>query len=200
MSDVDVDSIFEHREKIKKPGWQKALPWIAGVLLVAGVIVFLVVKVGNTGKSLATPLSDNPAVDVSKVPKTIKLPPGAMKAARQFIKTAVARENLAAGYKWAGPQIRQGQTLAEWKTGNIAVIPYPVDSIDYAPMKVDFSYPNEAQIEVALLPKASAKGVRSQLFIADLIKTKSGQWQVNAWVPRSSPPVPNGSMNNGAGS
>ena len=64
-------------------------------------------------------------------------------------------------------------------------------------MKIDFSYPNEAQIQVALLPKAGVK-VRSQLFIMDLVK-RNGKWLVNAWVPRSTPPVPNGSANNGAG-
>ena len=27
-------------------------------------------------------------------------------------------------------------------TGNIAVVPYPADAIDFAPYKIDFSYPN----------------------------------------------------------
>ena len=49
----------------------------------------------------------------------------------------------------------------------------------------------------ALLPKKGSK-VRSQLFIMDLVK-REGKWLVNGWVPRSSPPVPNGSSNNGAG-
>ena len=100
-------------------------------------------------------------------------------------------------YALVTEQIRQGQSLKSWNTGNIAVIPYPVDAIKYAPMKIDFSYPNEAQIQVALLPKAGAK-VRSQLFLMDLVK-RNGKWLVNSWVPRSTPPVPNGSANNGAG-
>jgi len=40
--------------------------------------------------------------------------------------------------------------------------------------------------------------VRSQLFLMDLVK-RNGKWLVNSWVPRSTPPVPNGSANNGAG-
>jgi hypothetical protein len=32
----------------------------------------------------------------------------------------------------------------------------------------------------------------------DLVK-RGDNWLVNGWVPRSSPPVPNGSANNGAG-
>ena len=113
---------------------------------------------------------------------------------------AIARgvPDLREAYALAGPQIKQGQTMKEWMTGNIAVVPYPVDSIDYAPMKIDYSYANEALIEVALLPtdKAQKQGVRSQLFMAGLKKI-NGKWVVNEWTPRSSPPVPNGSGNNG---
>ena len=32
-----------------------------------------------------------------------------------------------------------------------------------------------------------------------LIKDKSGHWLVNSWVPKMSPAVPNGSVNNGVG-
>jgi hypothetical protein len=52
-------------------------------------------------------------------------------------------------------------------------------------------------IEIALLPKKGAK-VRGQLFQMDLVK-RNDKWLVNTWAPRSTPPVPNGSDNNGAG-
>jgi hypothetical protein len=194
---VSVSTDVFHPEIKRRPGWQKALPWIAGVVAVGGLIAVGIIW-SNTGTSSATPLTNKPAVDVSKVPPTVKLTPGATRVARQFIKTAVARKNLDQAYRIVTEEIRQGQTLKSWRTGNIAVVPYPVDEIKYAPMKIDFSYPTEAQIEVALLPKPGAT-VRSQLFIMDLVK-RDGKWLVNGWVPRSSPPVPNGSANNGAGS
>jgi hypothetical protein len=195
---ADAD-IFQRRERVKKPGWRKALPWVLGAVVLAVVAGVLLWKYSDTGTSLETPLSTVAADDRSQVPKTAKLDPQARVVARQFIKTAVARKNLRAAYPLAGPMIRQDQTLKEWMTGNIAVIPYPVDAVDFAPMKIDFSYPREAQIEVALLPKDSAKGVKSQLFVASLIKNKQGKWQVNSWVPRSTIPVPSGSANNGGG-
>ncbi len=64
-------------------------------------------------------------------------------------------------------------------------------------MKIDFSYPKEALVEIALLPKANAK-IKSQLFQMDLVK-RGGKWFVNSWSPKSSAPVPNGSENNGVG-
>jgi len=192
---TDAESVF--RTEIKhRPGWQKALPWVVAVLLVGGLIAAGIIW-SNTGTSTATPLTNRPAVDVSKVPPTVKLPPGATQVARTFIKTAVARKNLPQAYNIVTEQIRQGQSLKSWNTGNIAVVPYPVDAVKYAPMKIDFSYPKEAQIEVALLPKAGSN-TKGQLFLMDLVK-RNGKWLVNSWVPRSSPPVPNGSANNGAG-
>jgi hypothetical protein len=192
---ADADSVF--RTEIQhKPGWQKALPWVVAVVLVGGAIAGGIIW-SNTGKSTATPLTNQPATDVSKVPATVKLQPGAQKVARRFIETAVARKNLPEAYSLVTQQLKQGQSLKSWNTGNIAVIPYPVDAIKYAPMKIDFSYPKEAQIQVALLPKAGT-GVKAQLFIMDLVK-RNGSWLVNSWVPKSSPMVPNGSSNNGSG-
>jgi len=193
---VSVSTDVFHPEIKRRPGWQKALPWVAGVVAVGALIAVGIIW-SNTGTSSETPLTNKPALDVSKVPPTVKLTPEATRVARQFIRTAVARKNLDQAYNIVTEEIRQGQSLKSWRTGNIAVIPYPVDAIKYAPMKIDFSYPNEAQIEVALLPKAG-ENVRSQLFIMDLVK-RGGKWLVNGWVPRSSPPVPNGSANNGAG-
>jgi hypothetical protein len=188
---TDIETIF-HAEIKHRPGWQKALPWILAVVAVGGAIAAGIVW-SNTGKSTATPLTNQPAVDVSKIPATVKLTPGATQVARKFILTAVARKNLPQAYNIVTEQIRQGQSLKSWNTGNIAVVPYPAEAVKYAPMKIDFSYPKEAQIEVALLPKAGSK-VRGQLFIMDLVK-RNGKWLVNSWVPRSSPPVPNGSGN-----
>jgi hypothetical protein len=192
---ADIDSIF-HPEIQRRPGWQKALPWVVAVVLVGGAIAAGIIW-SNTGKSTATPLTNQPAVDVSKVPATVKLAPGAQKVARRFIETAVARKNLPEAYGLVTGLLKQGQSLKSWNTGNIAVVPYPVDAVKYAPMKIDFSYPNEAQIEVALLPKAGT-GIKAQLFLMDLVR-RDGKWLVNSWVPKSSPMVPNGSSNNGSG-
>lgn len=70
-----------------------------------------------------------------------------------FIKTAVARKDLEAAYPLVGPSIKQGMSLAEWKTGNIAVIPFPLDKLDFAPFKVDYAHPDDVLMEVALLAK-----------------------------------------------
>ena len=78
-------------------------------------------------------------------------------------------------------------SLAEWKTGNIAVIPFPVDQLDYAPFKVDYAHPNDVLMEVALLPKEGS-GVKGQMFFIDIKKFGKGdkaRWLVDNWVPEA---------------
>jgi hypothetical protein len=186
MSADPLDSLFEHRERVRKPGWRKALPWLLGILAVAGVAGLVILMLPeSSGHKNAALTPKVPAKIVSQVPKAVKLDPTAEKVARRFIQTAVARKHLREAYTLAGPQIVQGQTLKQWLGGNIAVIPFPVGAVSLAPMKVDYSYKNEALIEVALLTKPKS-GVKSQLFTMQLNKI-DGKWVVNSWVPKSVP-------------
>ena len=173
---------------LQSPTVQRRIFWFALLVLVCGVVAVIAVRLGNEGDVKPVDRQGVGVNDVSQVPNTTKLDPAARRAAATFILTAVARKNLAKAYALAGPQIRQGQSLAEWKTGNIAVVPYPVGKLDVASMKIDYSYKNEAAIEVALVPKDGAN-VKAQIFYMDLIR-KKGKWLVNAWVPRSAPQVP----------
>ena len=161
---------------------------LSGLVLVAGVVAFTVAYFGDTGTSQETPLSSTPA-QVFTPRKQVPLDQEARRVAGRFILTAVARENLAESYELAHPELRQGMTKREWLTGNIPVVYYPAKAIETATFKVDESYPNEAILEVALLPKESSK-VKPQIFFIGLKKART-TWQVSYWVPRAAPAVPN---------
>ena len=128
------------------------------------------------------------------------VPPEVKTIAQKFIKTAVARKNLESAYTIVGPSIKQGMTLAEWKTGDIAVIPFPVDQLAYAPFKVDYAHPNDVLMEVALLTNEGSK-IKGQTFFIGIKKFGKGdkaRWLVDNWVPRSSAPVPDGTFRGGS--
>lgn len=163
--------------------WRLALPAIAvASAVVAGVLVYnAFVQTDHVGQ---TPGAQTTYPDAPK-PKSVKFDGLARDVAKKFILTAVARKNLEQAYAIAGPQIREGMTLKQWNTGNIAVVPFKVNAQTQANIKVDESYANSAKLEVLM----STPGVKSQIFFLDLIK-KKGVWLVNAWVPRSPPPIP----------
>ena len=160
---------------------------LAGLVLTAGVVAFTVAYFGDTGTSQETPLSNKPA-QVFTPRKQVPLDKEARRVAGRFILTAVARENLGESYDLVHPELRQGMTKREWLTGNIPVVYYPAKAIEAATFKVDESYPDEAILEVALLPKDSTK-VKPQIFFIGLKKTGS-RWRVNYWVPRAAPADP----------
>jgi hypothetical protein len=137
--------------------------------------------------------SNTPAVEPVK-PKTVPLSKEASAVAKQFVLTAVARRNLDVAWKLAGPNMRGTLTHKQWMTGNIPVVPYPVNAHTFAPYKIDYSFKDAALIEIALLPP-KGQNIKPQAFFLRLEKVGKGanaHWIVNNWVPRSSPPIPRG--------
>ena len=179
----------------RKKGWsarvERYAPWFAALVLVVGVAA-VIVKFAPSKNAAPQVLAKAPPA--APVQQTVKFSPGAAKVMFQFIRTAVAREDLATAWKLAGPNVRGGLTHKEWLTGAIPVVPYPIDVRHFAPrVKIDYSYKNDAQLELALLPKAGS-GVRPQYFIAELKRLTGADgkmhWVVNNWVPRTALAVP----------
>jgi hypothetical protein len=161
--------------------------------------VGLLVAGGVTAGVILAPNKNAPPQHFSPVPATQEPKPVNAKftdeerfVAARFIQTAVARKNLEEAWTLVGPNLRGTLTRAQWITGNNPVVPFPIDKLDTAPYKVDYSYTDSAMIEIALLPKKGS-GVRSQLFmliLKKLGKGKAAHWVVDYWVPRSVPVVP----------
>jgi hypothetical protein len=166
----------------------RALPWIAGAVLLVGVLAFWQTTV-KTNANRET--FSNQPVRSASTPKTVPLAPAAQKVVVKFIKTAVVRKNLAEAWGISGPSIRQNLTREQWLTGSIPVVPYPNAVVNRSPVKVAWSHPNEAGLEVVLEPKAGSKE-KSQLFFVNVIKQDTGsraKWVVDYWAPYSPPPV-----------
>ena len=169
--------------------WRVALPVAAGVsALVAGLLVYNSIYGSNgqpeslTGWGVTYPVPTNP--------KHVKLDPAVRPLVRRFVATAVARKNLAAAYAISGPEIRQEQTLRQFTKGNIAVVPFDVDSkTKVVFVKVDHSYRNDAQLEVFLATPGRNVTNSPHTFFVNLIK-QNGRWFVNGWQPRWTPPIP----------
>lgn len=162
------------------------------LVLIAGVAAATIAFFGNTGTSLESPRS-NKAASVFTPRQQIPLEKDARRVAGRFILTAVARKSLGESYELTHPELRQGLSKKEWLSGNIPVTYYPADQLETATFKVDESYPNEAILEVALLPKKNVE-VEPQIFYIGLKKVGTGaeaEWKVNYWVPRVPLQIPN---------
>jgi hypothetical protein len=182
------------RESLRSPRTQRRLLWIGMAVLTVGVAGGIVIGVGDTGRKIDDPLTNEPAV-VPVQQKKAPLEAGARKVAAEFVLTAVARRDLGRSWELTHPTLRDGYTKAQWLTGEIPVVPFPVSRTEPSPMSIEESYENSAVMRVALSP-AKGSGVKSQIFwigVRAVGKGSDRRWLVDYWAPYSTIPVPSAS-------
>jgi hypothetical protein len=172
---------------------QRYAPWLAALVLVAGVAAAIVKFAPNKNPAPSVIPKTQPKPPPKE--KTVPLSRAAAKVVYTFVTTAVARTDLAAAWKISGPNVRGGLTHKQWMSGSIPVVPFPIETRGFAPrMKVDYSHPNTAQLELVLQPKAGSTIKRAQLFIVQLKRVAGANgtrhWIVDNWVPRTPIAVP----------
>lgn len=161
------------------------------MLFAAGALAITFSFFRNTASNRETPISGQPA-QVLKAQRSVPFSDEAKSVAETWIMGAVTREDLAGTYDLTHPDLRGTMTRAEWETGDIPVVPYPLDTLRDERWHVDYSYSDEALLEVGLLP-AKGSDERPLTFFIGLKKVGQGadaHWVVNYWSPRYKPPVP----------
>ena len=175
--------------------WQAAGPALAtGLAILIGLGVYNVFYGSGGLHYNPIPLQPDPPT-----PKTVKLAPKALNdihgLIRQFVETAVARKNLSVSYRLVDAYLREEISLKQWKTGAIPVVPYPVDAkttISFERPEWTYAKSVRLQAHVVTPDKPElTKLTATDTFWVDVVKRGDG-WLVDNWVPRWSPPIPNG--------
>jgi hypothetical protein len=172
------------RELFSSPRRRRRLGWGVGILtLVAGLVAVGVIW-PNTGEEVPSVLAPGKP-QVYHEPKAIKLTQSsraqALTTAANFVKTAVARQNVDRSWLLVSPALKQGYTRAEWRRGEIPVIPYPVAQ---ARWKLDYSFEDALGLQVLVYPRAGT-GLRPNLFLMELKPVgdvKHRRWLVDSWT------------------
>ena len=157
-----------------------------GVLLAVVVSAALVsIFFWNTATVVETPLRGKADVYVPPIPVEMAAAErrAVIATAALFVETAVRREHAERAYELVGPNLKGTTTRAEWRDGDIPVVPYPVDD---ARWKFDYSYADEIGLQVAVFPRPGAT-VRPAVFNLSLRSVGSGakrRWLVDSWSPR----------------
>jgi hypothetical protein len=154
-------------------------PWLAVAVLVAGIVAFVATR-SNGSSPASTPTPPHRAAPLT---------PAERRLATEFLNTAVARKRLARAWDIVAPELKQGTSLDEWKTGSIPVVPYPVAKAT-ALMRVVNSFTDRARLRVTFVPKTGT-AVRPAAFTLDLLNV-DGHWLVSGWQPASTVVPPSG--------
>ena len=104
------------------------------------------------------------------------------KVLARFVSSAVARCNVGASWDVAGPSLRQGVSRAQWRKGEIPVVPYPADKHGQGSWNtVDYSYGNRVGLEVMLFPKPHS-GYSMASAQTEVVRGHDGRWRVDYWM------------------
>jgi hypothetical protein len=184
-------------DRLRSPAAGRLMVWVAALVLLAGVVAFVTVRLGSGGA--ATPVvADGTETDTSPTtttpPEVSDVPKAARVAAGQFILAAVGREDLAKAWKLTHPDLKQqcGCTYKQWLTGNIPVQPFPTAGLEGVSFFVDELAPRRVVLQTLLRPKLGRE-IGNQAFYIGLKAVGSGKslrWLVDYWAPIGSPPVP----------
>ena len=171
--------------RLSSPRFRRRLIRVSllGAVVAAGALVSILFW--NTSTLVETPLHGT--ADLYEPPIPMRMSAAERRrviaTAARFVDTAVRRDHAERAFALVGPNLRNGTTKANWREGDIPVVPYPVDD---ARWKFDYSYADEIGLQVALFPAAGA-GVRPMVFNMSLRADRAGatrRWLIDSWSPR----------------
>jgi hypothetical protein len=171
--------------RLASPRFRRRALRVALLVTVAAAAALALVFLRNTSPLVESPLRGRAQVYVAPTP--IEPAPAdrraALATAARFVETAVRREHAELAYDLVGPSLRGGTSRADWRGGDIPVVPYPVDD---ARWQLDYAYAGEIGLQVAVFPPAGAT-LRPLVFDLSLRSFGRGEarrWLVESWSPR----------------
>ena len=157
--------------------------------IVVGVAVPLIVlgihfsQPGNpenaTGPDINVPGYTQP----KKAPFTAQRRREVARVLRQFILTAVDRQDVGRSWDISAPSLREGFSRKQWNTGDLPVVPYPALDRGLGQGYLEYSYTDAVGMEVYLFPKPGS-GYSQLTADVELVKGKDGKWLVDYWMPK----------------
>jgi hypothetical protein len=165
--------------------WRRRLIAASVTIGVLGPLIFLGVHYSSPGNPSN---ANGPEVPDYAQPKEAPFTPAKQRAVRrvlkEFISSAVVRNDVSRSWNIAAPSMRQGVTYKQWKNGQIPVSPYPAANKGWGKWSyVEFSYRNSVGLEVFLFPRPGS-GWSAMSADVGLVRARDGRWLVDYWMPK----------------
>jgi hypothetical protein len=101
-----------------------------------------------------------------------------------FVPAAVERKDPLRALPLVTPAFRAGVSRAQWKRGELPVVPYDARGSKFNGWTLDYSLENEMSVDVLLQPGAHEK--RGAFAYTAAFKRLHGKWLIDAFIPAAS--------------
>jgi hypothetical protein len=158
------------------------LGMIAAVLVPVGYLAVHYSNPGDPGGATGPEVPDY--VQPKNSPFTASEKQAVRRSLKEFISSAVARENLSRAWDVSAPSLKQGVSRQQWNKGELPVVPYPAANRGLGTWSfVQYSYTDTVGLEVFVFPKPGS-GWSAMTADVELVKQPDGRWLVDYWMPK----------------
>ncbi len=168
---------------VSSPRRRRRLAWLGGTSLVVGATATAVVLLADSSRHQPERLRPGPPQTVLReVPLTPAMRDGIDETLAAFVPAAVAREDVVRAWQLAGPGLRAGGSLRDWRAGSLPVHPYAfATDRSLRDWTMIYARRDRVAIDLMLFPRAgSREGPIS--FGIDLVPGAKG-WLVDSIFP-----------------
>jgi hypothetical protein len=151
-----------------------------GILVVAGgVVAGIVLLIPNPKAPNPAPAKNAPPAQA--VSHSTYVSPAERHAIdatlRKFVPAAIARRSPSTAWRLAGPELKGGSTLQQWRHGTSPIPYFPASATNFSWRTIDSS---AGSVDFSLLvhPRAGSKQTSSWVFSGQMVK-RGGHWLVN---------------------
>jgi hypothetical protein len=164
---------------------RRRLAVLVGVAVVGGVVAGLAAALPHGSRFPQSPAADAGAAQVVEQAPAVKVSAADRNAINRtldaFIPAAVARHDPLLAYRLATATLRRAATLAQWRRGELPVVPYPARPGRFHGWTVDYSHPSEVGIDL-LVRAVPGQRIAMTAYKIDL-KRIHGRWLVDSIYP-----------------
>jgi len=181
---VDAKHTFGQRTvSRRRERRERVLLVLAALVLVGGVVAYFqsratVAPAPAPSRSQRAQTAPGPTVKSGGT-----LDPAARSVAVIFIRSTLGRVNLAQAWNLATPDLRSSVTKTQWLRGELPFPPFPVDNLQTTGFRVVGTAPNEALLEVFLVPKPNSGYVPTRFELTLVRSGAAAPWKVSYFLP-----------------
>jgi hypothetical protein len=155
---------------------------IFAVLVTVGYLAVRSSNPGDPGGATGPEVPDY--VQPKNSPFTASEKQAVSRSLKEFISSAVARENPSRAWDVSAPSLKQGVSRKKWNKGDLPVVPYPAAKRGLGTWSfVEYSYTDSVMLEVFVFPKPGS-GWSAMTADVELLKQPDGRWLVDYWMPK----------------